>query len=202
MTVNADHGRIGYGQSMPNYTRYRVEGGTVFLTLVTFDRAPIFGEPANVQRLGSVVARMKRERPFETVGAVLLPDHGHLIWRLPDDDADFSSRVGRLKALFTRALARADDPTRSSSRRLHREQTVWQRRFWEHTIRDERDLAHHLDYIHYNPVQHGVASCPHAWPYSSFHRWVRTGEYPIDWYCSCGKKKPRAPTFNVPSTGE
>ena len=84
----------------------------------------------------------------------------------------------------------------SASRRRRRERGVWQRRFWEHTIRDEKDFAAHMDYIHYNPVKHGHAGCPHAWAHSSFHRWVREGRYAADWACSCVRPVPQPATVS------
>ena len=109
---------------------------------------------------------LRRERPVDVLAAVIMPDHIHFIWELPPDDHDFSKRVGRLKVLFTRSLPPTADIRRaeSLSRLAHREAAVWQRRFWEHTIRDEHDFRRHLDYIHYNPVKHGLATCPHSWP--------------------------------------
>jgi len=159
---------------MPEYRRMDAPGGTFFLTIVTYERTPLFTERANVELLRTIIGSVQRERPFVFPGAVILPDHLHFIWELPASDTDFSTRVGLLKARFTKALG--DQPaTRGRvlvSRRRHRERSVWQRRFWEHTIRDEQDFETHMDYMHYNPVKHGLARCPHAWPYSSFHHWV------------------------------
>ena len=183
---------------MPEYRRMDAPGGTFFLTLVTYERAPLFTERANVELLRMIIASVQRERPFVFPGAVILPDHLHFIWELPVGDTDFSTRIGLLKAGFTKALD--DQPaTRgrvSVSRRRHRERSVWQRRFWEHTIRDEEDLETHMDYMHYNPVKHGLARCPHAWPYSSFHHWVRAGRYPADWCCTCAGRTVAPPSFD------
>lgn len=172
---------------MPNYRRARIPGGTFFLTLVTHHRKPLFQSSDRVQALRQAISQVKTEAPFEIVAAVVLPDHIHFIWKLPTGDANFSRRVSRLKVLFTRsqlgfgASATAD----SDSRRKHRESNIWQRRFWEHTIRDETDLENCLNYIHYNPVKHGLVSCPHQWQYSSFHKWVKHGHYASDWGCTC-----------------
>jgi putative transposase len=105
----------------------------------------------------------------------------------------YSVRWSRIKEQFTRQYKKAggQEGVRSASRRLRGERGFWQRRFWEHTIRDETDLERHLDYIHYNPVKHGLVSRPKDWPYSSFHRWVREGAYPHDWGCG-----PSAPSFD------
>ena len=172
---------------MSNYRRAWIPGGTFFLTIVTHRRQPLFRDGARVEQLRRAIAKVKTETPFEIVAAVVLPDHLHFIWKLPSGDANFSRRVSRLKVLFTRSLfgtgasARAD----SESRRKHRESDLWQRRFWEHAIRNETDLEECLNYIHYNPVKHGLVSCPHQWEYSSFHKWVKRGQYPIDWACTC-----------------
>jgi putative transposase len=136
--------------------------------------------------------------PFEITAAIVLPDHIHFLWTLPPSDSNYSRRVGRMKALFTQSMRgkKSLPQTVSLSRRKHRESDVWQRRFWEHTITDETDLAKHLDYLHYNPVKHGLVSCPHSWEYSSFHKWMKLGKYAVDWGCQCQGKKPRIPDFN------
>mgnify|MGYP003808201581 CR=1 FL=1 len=129
---------------------------------------------------------------------VLLPDHVHMIWTLPCDNADFSRRMALLKKEFTkgwRGLNGLEQPV-SPSRRRDRRCGVWQRRFWEHLIRDDNDFIRHCDYIHYNPVKHGLADCPHAWPYSSFHRFVQADVYPRDWRCACGAAPPPPPGFD------
>jgi putative transposase len=110
---------------------------------------------------------------------VILPDHLHAIWSLPEGDADFATRWRHVKAMFSRAL-----PTReriSESRLRKGERRIWQRRYWEHTLRDERDFSRHVDYIHFNPVKHGLVTRVEDWPYSSFHRMVRLGAYAKDW---------------------
>ena len=137
---------------------------------------------------------------------MVLPDHLHWLIELPPGSADFSSRIGMIKAAFTRTLSPPDheqQPT-SASRRRRREGMVWQRRFWEHTIRDERDFEMHMNYVHYNPVKHGHATCPHLWPYSSFSRWVREGLYPADWACVCDGRARTPPDFDeiATTTGE
>lgn len=85
---------------------------------------------------------------------------------------------------------------RNESRIKRRERGVWQRRFWDHVVRDDDEYGAFMDYIHWNPVKHGHARCPHAWPYSSFHKWVREGRYPADWMCQCGCEPPRPPNFD------
>jgi putative transposase len=187
---------------MPDYRRAYLPGGTFFLTLVTYHRQRLFAEPENVSRLRTAVAKTKIERPFDIVAAVVLPDHIHFLWTLPPDDCDYSGRVSRLKVLFTRSLRgyRSLPQNISASRRKHRESDVWQRRFWERNVRDEKDLAQHLDYIHYNPVKHGLVSCPHLWTASSFQRWVEGERYRVDWGCVCGGRQAQVPDFEEIAT--
>ena len=175
---------------MPNYRRLYIPGGTYFLTIVTYCRRPLFKSPDNIDLLRTCIAKVQKQQPFKITAAVILPDHLHFIWQLPADDSNYSQRVSRLKVLFTRAY-KASHPSNleiSESRHKHRESDVWQRRFWEHLIRDEADLQNHLDYIHYNPVKHELVSCPHLWSYSSFYHWVDKGRYASDWSCSCEDK--------------
>jgi len=184
---------------MPEYRRVFAPGGTIFLTLITYRRPPLFSESENVARLRVAVAKTIAEQPFELMAAAILPERMHFLWQLPTDDSGYSQRVSRLKVLFTRSLRgrRALPETVSVSRRKHRESDVWQRRFWEHTIRDERDLQRHLDYIHFNLVKHGLVSCPHLWAWSSFHKWVEQGKYAKDWGCVCAGKQPVLPDFEA-----
>jgi putative transposase len=182
---------------MPNYRCAYSPGSTVFLTWVTYQRAPLFDEAHNITLLRQAIKQAKHEAPFEIVAAAVLPDHIHFIWTVPDDDSNYSRRVGRIKVLFTRALRgqHTQPATLTTSRRKHRESDVWQRRFWEHTIRSEEELIHYLDYVHYNPVKHNLVSCPHLWPYSSFERWVKEGHYCSDWACQCGGKEINSRDF-------
>lgn len=185
---------------MPEYRRAHPSGGTLFLTIVTYERVPLFADPENVARLRRALTAVGHEWPFQTPAAVVLPDHVHFLWTLPAGDAGYSKRVGRLKTVFTKSLRSDGGPrtpsrTTSPSRQKHHEADVWQRRFWEHTIRDEDDLERHLHYIHCNPVKHGLVACPHLWPYSSFHRWVRSGSYAAAWACCCDGRRPPALDF-------
>ncbi len=118
---------------------------------------------------------------------VLAPDHLHTIWTLQPDDADYSRCWGWIKKEFTKEwlLLGGVEQAVTVGRRRERRRGIWQPRFWEHTIRDANDFERHFDYIHYNPVKHRLARCPHGWPWSSFHRWVRAGVYTDDWACSC-----------------
>jgi putative transposase len=183
---------------MADYRRADQPGGTYFLTLVTYQRQPLFAHPVNVDRLRAAVLAVINQRPFEFLAGVVLPDHAHYLWTLPPGDADFSTRLGQVKVLFTKSLAgqtRPAAPVRSASRVKHRDADVWQRRFWEHLIRDQEDLNRHLDYIHYNPVKHGLVGCPHAWAASSFGKWVARGCYDRDWCCQCADRTIRPPEF-------
>ena len=109
----------------------------------------------------------------------VLPDHLHAVWTLPEGDADFAKRWQLIKSTFSRALPSGERI--SESRIARRERGIWQRRYWEHTIRDENDFARHVDYIHINPVKHGLVTRVRDWPFSSFHRMVKLGIYPEDW---------------------
>jgi putative transposase len=117
----------------------------------------------------------RQNHPFTMV---VLPDHLHVVWTMPEGDADFATRWRLIKTGFSLRLA--DGERISDSRAAKGERGIWQRRYWEHTIRDERDFAHHVDYIHINPVKHGLVTRVQDWPYSSFHRMVKLGIYPED----------------------
>ena len=168
---------------MPDYRRAIVPGGTFFFTLVTAERRRILCERVASIALQEAFEEVRSDRPFEEIASVVLPDHLHCIWELPEDDHDFSVRWKRIKAGFTRRYLRrgGSEASASTSRKQHGDRGVWQRRFWEHTIRDEADLNRHLDYIHYNPVKHGLVSRPVDWTWSSFHRFAREAHYPKDW---------------------
>jgi putative transposase len=176
---------------MPNYRRAFLPGGTFFFTLVTHDRRPILCEPAARAMLHGAFDECRRERPFDLLAVVLLPDHLHAIWRLPAGDPDYASRWSFIKSAFTRGWLAAGgaESAVSASRRRNRRRGVWQRRFWEHCLRDQDDLNRHADYIHYNPVKHGFARCPHEWEWSSFERWMGANFYERDWCCVCNDNR-------------
>jgi putative transposase len=173
-----------------HYRRWYVKGGNSFFTLVTYHRFPLFNDSGARRLLGDVMREVRSERPFETVAIVLLPDHLHAVWTLPQGEADFSSRWKEIKQRFTeRWLAsggREMPVTPSQRRRGNR--GIWQRRFIEHLIRDEDDLERHCDYVHYNPVKHGHVARPWDWMESSFRRFVELGQYEWDW----GRSEPES----------
>jgi putative transposase len=146
-------------------------------------RAPIFNDERARTILGNTMREIQAASPFEVVAIVLLPDHLHTIWTLPPGDADYSTRWKRIKAKFTSAWLAIGGEERPISRRRQERGScgVWQRRFWEHRIDDEVDLENHCSYIHYNPIKHGLVVRPLDWPHSSFHRFVKQGEYEPDW---------------------
>ena len=182
---------------MPDYRRFFLPGGTFFFTVVTHRRRPFLCQPEARHCLRTAIEKTRYVRPFETLAFVLLGEHFHCMWRLPDGDADFSTRMSCIKRLFTQSWLANDgyEIGVSTARREHRERGIWQKRFWEHTIRDEEDLMRHVNYIHYNPVKHEVARCPHEWPYSTFQRWAKEGYYAEDWLCDCGAGKAEPPRF-------
>ncbi|MGC4004394.1 MAG: transposase [Pirellulales bacterium] len=164
---------------MSHYRRIRRPGGTYFFTLKTEGNSPIFGDDPQVRLLGQVLRETKTAWPFYIDAIVVLPDHIHAIWTLPTGDHEYPKRWGWLKKTFTSRFLRGGGTERvvSRSRRTNRRRGVWQRRFWEHTIRNEDDFDRHFDYIHWNPVKHGYVNCPADWRYSSFHRWAKLGIY-------------------------
>lgn len=155
---------------MPSYRRLFQPGGTFFFTLVTHHRRPLFRSDEARRCLREAILCEQNKHRFELVATVLLPEHLHCIWKLPDEDSDFSKRWGRIKSKFTKLWLAAGgrEVAVSVARAEHHECGVWQKRFWEHGIRDEEDFSHHVNYIHYNPVKHGLVRCPHEWPHSSF----------------------------------
>jgi putative transposase len=129
--------------------------------------------------LRHVYRAVQHRHPFETLAICVLPDHLHAVWSLPDGDADFPLRWSLIKSSFSRDLNAA--AARSASKVAKREKGVWQRRYWEHAIRNDADLARHVDYIHFNPVKHGLVTRVRDWPHSSFHQHVVRGALPADW---------------------
>jgi len=163
---------------MPDYRRNRVPGGTYFFTVNLLERrVRLLVE--HVDALRNAVRQVRAQRPFHIDAWVVLPDHTHCVWTLPPGDADYSSRWKAIKIAFAKALPRTERLSAVRERKGGR--GIWQRRFWEHTIRDDRDYAAHVDYVHINPVKHGLVERVADWLYSSFHRLVTDGIYPQDW---------------------
>ena len=163
---------------MPNYVRSHVPGGTFFFTVALLERR---GDllVGRVDELREAFRTVRAKRPFTVDAMVVLPEHLHCIWTLPPEDADYSTRWRLIKTRFAACVPAGE--RLSSRRQVKEERGIWQRRFWEHTIRDEADFAAHVDYIHYNPVRHGYVQRTVEWPHSSFHRFVADGRLPVDW---------------------
>ncbi|MGH8159629.1 MAG: REP-associated tyrosine transposase [Rhodanobacter sp.] len=163
-----------------HYRRSNAAGGTYFFTVNLADRSSCL-LVEHVDTLRDAVRMVKQKRPFDILAWVVLPEHMHAVWTLPPDDADFSTRWSLIKATFSRGIEQGE--AIGASRLRKGERGVWQRRFWEHQIRDEHDLAHHVDYVHINPVKHGHAARASDWPFSSIHRYIRQGMLAADWAC-------------------
>jgi putative transposase len=163
------------------YRRAQTPGGTYFFTVVTYRRQEILCKPDNIDILRTAFRTVKTIQPFTIDAFVLLPDHLHCIWTLPPDDKDYPQRWNRIKNYFTRHCPNDYKLPPSLSQQRKRAQTIWQPRYWEHQIRDDRDFEKHCDYIHWNPVKHGLTTRVGDWPHSSFHRYVRFGLLPSNW---------------------
>ena len=170
---------------MSRYRRADTPGGTYFFTVVTYRRRTILTAPESRAILREVIDRVKQRHPFTIDAWVLLPEHLHCIWTLPPGDKDYSKRWGMIKAGFSKQAKDLfhHDEWMNASKTRRREVTIWQRRFWEHQIRDEEDYQKHMDYLYFNPVKHGLVKHVNDWPYSTFHRYMKKGVYPEDW---CG----------------
>lgn len=166
-----------YVAAMSSYVRACVPGGTSFFTVNLADRSSDL-LVREVGHLRAAFREVRREHPFEVVAVCVLPEHLHAIWTLPPGVVDFGLRWQQIKRRFSSSLE-AGRLSGVQSRR--REKGIWQRRYWEHQIRDDEDLANHVAYIHFNPVKHGHARQVRDWPYSSFHQWVRRGDLPESW---------------------
>ena len=163
---------------MPDYRRNRVPGATYFFTVNLFDRSSDL-LVTHIDALREAVRQVHRQSPFGIDAWVVLPDHMHCLWTLPQDNCDFSGRWRAIKKAFSKSLPYTEERSPVMIRRGER--GIWQRRYWEHTIRDERDYGAHMDYIHFNPVKHGLVVGPGEWPFSSFRRCVEAKLYPADW---------------------
>jgi putative transposase len=163
------------------YRRSFAPGGAFFFTVVTFRRRPYLAEQPAVDLLRQALRTVMQRHPFKIEAAVILPDHLHMIWRLPEGDSDYPTRWRLVKSYFSHRWEDQQDGLSTASRQSKSECAVWQRRYWEHFIRDDADLERHVEYIHYNPVKHGLAKSPGEWQYSSFRWYVKAGLYAWDW---------------------
>lgn len=167
---------------MPNYRRAWAPGGTWFFTVNLMQRHGNDLLVRHIDVLRAAVAETQRLNPFTIHGFVILPDHLHAVLELPQGESDFALRWRRIKALFSKSLPNTE--IRSESRLRRGERGIWQRRYWEHLIRDAADYRAHMDYVHVNPLKHGLVTRVQDWPYSTFHKYVETGVYPLSW---CGE---------------
>ena len=163
---------------MPNYIRSQVAGATYFFTLTLAQRNTRLLTD-NIDLLRSSYQRANSLHPFTTIAICIMPDHIHAIWQMPIDDGNYALRWRMIKSQFSRNFGVNEQ--RSCSKIKHREKGIWQRRYWEHQIRDEVDLKRHVDYIHYNPVKHGLVDSVKDWPYSTFHRYAKQGVVAENW---------------------
>ena len=166
-------------------SRYRraITGSTFFFTVVAHRRRPIFCNPAIRASLHQAIRFVRATRPFVIDAWVVLPDHMHCIWTLPERDFDYGRRWGEIKRYVSHLCRETlhDPALLTRSAKKQRESTIWQRRFWEHQIRDDTDFERHMDYVHFNPVKHGFVLSVGEWEHSTFHRYVRDGVYTQDW---------------------
>ena len=174
-----------------HYRRSDVAGGTFFFTVNLANRSSQLLTD-RIDLLRHSIRKVKQAHPFDIVAMVVLPDHLHAVWKMPDGDNDYPLRWSLIKAGFSRALEKTEHI--SKARRRKRERGIWQRRYWEHQLRCDADLARYVDYIHINPVKHGYVSAPVEWPYTSIHWYNQRGLLPPDWAASMD--------LNFPECGE
>jgi len=164
---------------MPDYRRAWHPGGTYFLTVNLLQRQDNDLLTRHINLLRDTVRLVRNRHPFVIHGWVVLPDHLHCVIELPPDDADFATRWRLIKMGVSKGLPLTE--RRSQVRIKRGERGIWQRRYWEHLIRDEADFKAHMDYVHFNPVKHGLVKRVMEWPYSTFHHLAKQGIYPLDW---------------------
>ncbi|MBX9791978.1 MAG: transposase [Pirellulales bacterium] len=173
---------------MSDFKRWYVPGGTYFFTVVCYQRSRLFEHERARRLLGDVIRRVRQDSPFHVVASVLLWDHLHMVWSMPTGDCAYSDRWRRIKRDFTVEWLAAGGVAvavkSAQARRGHR--GIWQRRFFEHLVRDESDLDRICDYVHFNPVKHGYVESPWDWQWSTFRRFVSAGQYTRAW----GAKPP------------
>ena len=163
---------------MSNYRRSQQKGGSFFFTVALANRQSHL-LIQYIDYFKQAYRKVWQNYPFESVAVCVLPDHVHAIWTLPPDDCNYSLRWQLIKRYFSRHFNVSQ--TRSHSKIKYREKGIWQRRFWEHEIRDEQDLQRCIDYVHFNPVKHGYVARCIDWEYSTFHHYVRLGMLPENW---------------------
>lgn len=163
---------------MANYRRDFTKGGIYFFTIVLEDRKNNL-LIRYITELREAFSETQQYYPFDIIAICILPDHLHMIIKLPDDDHDYSRRIQSIKRNFSEKLPK--EPIYNQSRIKRKERNIWQRRFWEHLIRDDEDFANHMDYIYYNPVKHGYVKSVKDWAFSSFHLDIKNGIYPENW---------------------
>ena len=164
---------------MPNYRRAWHPGGTNFFTVNLLQRHNNDLLTRHIGLLRNVVSEVRSRHAFHIHGWVVLPEHLHCVLELPRNDADFATRWRLIKMNFSKALPKTE--RRSAVRTKRGERGIWQRRFWEHLIRDDADMQAHMDYVHFNPVKHGLVKRVVDWPTSTFHELVKQGVYPQVW---------------------
>jgi putative transposase len=172
---------------MVRYRRNFVAGGTYFFTVTLYDRKSD-ALVTHIDALRSSFRAVRGTHHFAIDAIAVLPDHLHIVMTLPEGDTDYSNRLSLIKRRFTTGIMKTGIRV---PRHRNGEIALWQRRFWEHTIRDEKDLERHIDYVHFNPVKHGLVARVSDWPYSSFHHYVRLGLLPEDWAGDAGRDSPR-----------
>ncbi|MGH8491722.1 MAG: REP-associated tyrosine transposase [Moraxellaceae bacterium] len=177
---------------MPNYRRSTAVGTSYFFTVNLLERQSNDLLIREIDLLRKTVKRVNELHPFQIDAWVVLPEHMHAVWTLPPGDCNYSQRWRLIRSLFSRALPLME--TRNRVRVARGERGIWQRRFWEHQIRNDMDFAKHVDYVHINPVKHGLVARAADWPYSSIHRYIRQGIYAPDWAAS--------PDIEMMSSGE
>lgn len=165
---------------MRNYIRDKTKGGCYFLTFNLQDRQSQL-LTTHINEFRQAFKKTKQHQSFELNAMVVLPDHVHLLITLADDNDNYANIVANLKANFSRQIPKLESENISPSRADKKERGLWQRRFWEHRIRDDNDYKQHVDYIHYNPVKHGYCSQPTEWKYSTIHKFISDGLYPKGW---------------------
>lgn len=162
------------------YRRYFSPGGTYFFTVVTYHRQPIFSDKKAVDLFRESISITMSQLPFDLVAICILPDHIHSIWSLPEGDLNFPKRWQWIKSYISRNYRSLEISTTSLAEGNSKKE-IWQKRYWEHFIRNEADLNNHINYIHYNPVKHGYSTSPAEWEFSSFHQYVKDGILPLEW---------------------